>query len=156
GCSETSRRHRAAEFLTKLDDCGGVLLLCWHHIEELLLHDDEAVVGERVAFLRSLPLVARVSSLVDDALPGSVVDITAREVAAAFKSPEADATDVRNSVAPRMFRLGPGSSAIAPFIADWKQLQPLLRERQARNRDIAAIDASDFTGVSDTKVSEWL
>lgn len=156
GCSETSRRCRAAEFRTKLDDCGGVLVLCWHHIEELLLHDDEAVVAERVAFLRSLPLVARVSSLVDDALPGSVVDITAREVAAAFKSPEADAADVQHSVAPRMFHLGPGSSVIAPFMANWRELQPLLRERQARNRDIVAIDASDFTGVSDTKASQWL
>jgi hypothetical protein len=45
---DESRRQRAASFLEALAGCGSVLVLCWHHIEELLLHDDETVVAERV------------------------------------------------------------------------------------------------------------
>jgi hypothetical protein len=154
--SDKSRRRRATSFLEALSGCGGVLVLSWHHIEELLLHDDETVVAKRVAFLRSLPMVASVTSLGNDDVPGGIVHITACEIIAALESPNSDAEAVRDSVAPHLLHLLTGRRAIAPFMIDWIQLKPLLRERQARNRDIVAIGLSDFAGIGETKVSDWL
>jgi hypothetical protein len=150
---DASRRKAADAFLETLDGCGGILVLSWHHIQELLQHGDKSVVAGRVRFLESLPMVGWVTSLVDDTVPGTIADITAREVSAAFRSPQSDAIAVRNAVTPHMFRIDSGARAVAPFVAAWEQLEPLLRERQEKDRELIAISRSKFADISETKAS---
>ena len=55
------RRNAAAAFMETFSGCGGILLLCWHHFEELLQHGDSGLVAQRIAFIQSVPMVATIS-----------------------------------------------------------------------------------------------
>src|SRR5258708_40153040 len=69
-----TQRQGAAAFERAFDASGSVLLLCWHHIQELLSHRDVDVVAQRVAFIKSLPMVASIESF-SDGIIGTVIDL---------------------------------------------------------------------------------
>jgi hypothetical protein len=165
--SDEDRRKAVRVFFETLSGCGGVLLLSWHHIEELLQHDGESVVAARIGFLQCLPMVAWIDSFgcpmvawIDSfgcaTVPGTIADITVHEVVAAYQVPDADGLAVRDAVAKKIFRIDSGARAIAPFLAQWGLLKSFFQYRQERTRDIVAISRSDFTGISKTKVVDWL
>lgn len=87
---DPERRRKAEAFQARFNASGCVLLLCWHHMQELLSHDDDEKVATRIQFMKSQPVLAVVQSMTDDSLPGSVIDLQAREVKAAFDNPSAD------------------------------------------------------------------
>jgi hypothetical protein len=60
--NDRTRLRRAEAFEKTFDESGGVLLLCWHHLQELFSHGREDIVAQRVAYLQSLPMVAAVAS----------------------------------------------------------------------------------------------
>ncbi len=156
-CSaDADRRKAAAAFVESLDELGGVVLLCWHHIEELLQHGGGSVVRDRVRFLQSLPMVAWIGSFGGATVPGTIADITVHEVAAAFQAPDANARAVRDAVARKVFRISSGADVIAPFLAEWGLMKAFFEHHKQRNRDIVAISRSDFAGISKTKVVDWL
>jgi hypothetical protein len=72
-------RVRASRFLKSLAAQGVVPLLCWHHLEELLGHDDLTVAQNRFRFPQSLPVVAWVSCYDLPDQMGSIVDVLAYE-----------------------------------------------------------------------------
>jgi hypothetical protein len=154
--SEESRQRRAATFTEHFDGSGSILLLCWHHIEELLKHRDEATVAERVAFIQSLPIVATIASRAGDELPGSILDLHAHEVAAAFRMPDDDAVTIRDQIAPTLFRCGSGKRAVKAFLEEWGHVQPNFWTREGRAQEIVAISRSDFVNIANTKVADWL
>jgi hypothetical protein len=133
-----------------------VPLLSWHHLSELLKHRDDAVVSARVKFIRSMPMVAWVSSLTSDEAPGTVADLLAHEVAAAFNMPGADVMVIRDEVAKRLFRFDSGERAVKPFMYAREQLQPELWKCERRDRDIVAVSRSDFVDLSKEKVVDLL
>jgi hypothetical protein len=132
------------------------VLLCWHHFEELVQHRARNVASDRVALLRGLPLVAWISCFDGEEGFGSIVDILAAEAGAAFESPNAGAVEVRDVAAKRLITVGTGERATAPYLEIWEQLQPLLRQREARAREIVAISRSKYLDISNTKVVDWL
>ena len=154
--SDADRRKAAAAFGESLDERGGVVLVCWHHIEELLQHRGESVVRDRVSFLQSLRMVAWIDSFGGATVPGSIADITIHEIAVAFQTPDANARAVRDAVARKVFRIDSGANAIAPFLAEWDLLKAFFEHHQHRARDIVAISRSDFAGISKTKVIDWV
>lgn len=58
--------------------------MSWHHMAELLAHQNPRLVSEVTDSLRSLPLVACVSSAKSTDVIGSILDLQAFEVSAAF------------------------------------------------------------------------
>jgi hypothetical protein len=113
---DQSCRRRAEVFAHALEASGGILLLCWHHLQELFSHRNEDVVAQRVAYLQSLPMVAAVASFRQDDTIGTVLDLQCFEIATAFKNPDADAVLVRDEAANRVFRLASGAELIQPFL----------------------------------------
>jgi hypothetical protein len=97
---DVERKRAAQNFQRAFDASNNILLLSWHHIEELLSYQDERVVVECVAYLRSLPLVASVRSVRGDDIIGGIIDVLAFEVRAAFNAPAMDAAEIRDVVAP--------------------------------------------------------
>jgi hypothetical protein len=86
--SDSAQRQKAAAFERAFESSGSVLLLSWHHLQELLSHENEAVIKQRFEYIASKPLVASLKSLSDVSVVGTVIDMQAREVAAAFKGPD--------------------------------------------------------------------
>lgn len=149
------RREAAIAFMNLFSASGGVILLCWHHFEELLRYRDEAAVAERIAFIRSLPVVAWIASAGTGNAPGAITDILTFEAIEAFKAPDIDTTAIRNRVAPSLFRYGTGREAIQPFVDHFGELQAAFWQSEERSRAIVAIAGSDYMDVGKTKVMDW-
>lgn len=153
---DVERRRKAAAFQARFDDGGCVLLVYWHHMQELLSHDDEGTVNARIAFLRSLPMLAVIRSMTEESLPGSVIDLQAREVHAAFAHPSADPAGIREAAAREMIRLDSGGNIIRPFDEARPVLKAELRRQNDRVREIVAISRSGFTGMEHVRVLDML
>jgi hypothetical protein len=151
-----ARRKVAATFMEAFSGCGGILLLSWHHFEELLQHGDSALVARRVAFIQSLPMVATIASVAAGDAPGSVIDILALEVTEAFKQPRADVVAIRDRVAQVIFRCGTGRATIGPYVASLEQLRDEFRRHAERAREIVALSRSSYIDIGKTKVAGWL
>lgn len=151
-----ARRQRAAAFEKSFHEGGGVLVLCWHHFEELLSHGSEDVAAQRAAFLQSLPLAATIASFRNEDIVGSVLDVQAFEIAVAFDMPTADALMVRDQAAKRMFRLASGSDLVRPFLENWSVLRAAFIAQEQRSQQIVAISKSDFAGIRDVKIVDLL
>jgi hypothetical protein len=152
---ETPRR-RAAAFERAFEASGSVLLLCWHHVQELLSHRDDEVVAQRVTFIKSVPMVAFVRSFTGDDIIGSVIDLQAHEADIAFREPDASAEVIRDEAAKVMFRLGYGADLIRPFLENWSGLQCEFARQEERNREVVAISRSGFVDISNVKIVDLL
>lgn len=153
---DPGRREVAHDFVMQLDQRGLVLAVSYHHIQELLSHDNEDRLSERVRFLQSLKLVAVIASVQHDAGVGSVVDIQAREVLAAYENPAFDAVAVRDIVAPRVFALRSGGELIQPFLDSWSEVRAEFAEQIRKNGARVAILRSDFAGNASIKIVDML
>jgi hypothetical protein len=152
---DRSRCEAASDFLASFAASGCVLLLCWHHFEELLRHRDRDVVGKRISFFRSLDFIAWIKSAQDDSSPGGIVDILVFETDQAFKDAKADPAAIRDRVMPNLIRCGKGREVIAPFAANLDRLQPLFWRREQHEREIIAIARSSIIDFGNTKVMDW-
>ncbi len=150
------RLGRVEAFEKAFNESGGILLLCWHHFQELFAYRNDEAVAQRVAYLQSLPLVAAVASFHKDDIPGGVVDLQLFEVAAAFNAPAADLVSVRDKAADGMFRLSSGADLVRPFLEHWSVFRSAFMRQEARGQEIIAISRSDFAGNSGAKVVDLL
>jgi hypothetical protein len=152
----TSQRNTAAAFLRSLSENSRIILLSWHHFEEVLSHDNSDVVKDRIAFFQSLPSVAWIASVQGNDVPGSIIDVSAFEVAEAFSQPRARAIEIRDRVAQELFNYGTGRQAIEPFIVLLREVPEEFRRRKERTREIVAIAHSTYLDLKKTKVKDWL
>jgi hypothetical protein len=153
--AERTRRDAATQFLQELARRGWILLLYWHHIEELLQHHDEALVDRRLNFLRSLPFIAWIRPKDPAAGPGSILDVLGAEVLAAHLEPDADLWSVRDRVRNELLMFGPASDAIPGHFADWRLLRHVLEDRQQNSRKVAAISRWRSEPIENTPIAEW-
>jgi hypothetical protein len=131
-------------------------LLCWHHLEELLGHDDFTVAQNRFHFLQSLPVVAWVSCYDLPDHMGSIVDILAYEAEVAYRNPALDFLGVRDQVRGKLFRYGTGEQALALLDGPWETLRPIFKARATRARELIAISRATHLDFSKEKVSDFL
>lgn len=150
------KRNAAKAFEASLLEHGYVLFLCWHHFAELLTHGDQAVVAERIAYIRDLPMVAWVRSYGKDVSLGSIADILAAETEAAFTLPGSSALVIRDKVAQNIIKVGPGTEIIGPDEEMWLALQPVFSRQAEKSRKVVAISRSGFVDMSDTKISDLM
>jgi hypothetical protein len=149
------RRRVALRFVPDLIEKGWLLLLCWHHVEELLHHDDEDLVDARLRYLWSLPLLAWIRPADPGTGPGSIVDLLRSEVAAMLRSPGAGVLEVRDSAREDVIVVGPGPAAIPESFRDWRHLRPALAARQHGGRRVAAISPWRATDFGKSPIGTW-
>lgn len=77
---EKVRKKNAESFLTSITYQGLVPFFCWHHLEEILQHDDDTTVQNRFALIKKIPLVAWLKSVNHDGWVGHIVDIQGAEI----------------------------------------------------------------------------
>jgi hypothetical protein len=152
---DRTRLLRAEAFERAFYETGSVLLLCWHHLQELFSHHNEDVAAQRVAYLQSLPMVAAVASFQKEDIIGMVGDLQSFEVAIAFDNPAADVLTIRDA-AKSMFRFTSGADLVRPFLQNWSELRQAFAEQQPRNGEVVAISRSNFLSNSDEKIVDLL
>jgi hypothetical protein len=154
--SDLGRREKAAAFERAFESSGSVLLLSWHHLQELLSHENEQVIQQRFEYIASKPLVASLKSLTDDHVVGTIMDVQAMELAAAFNDPALTLSGVRDAAAAGMFILGSGRDIVRPFMESWSPVSQEFEHQGHRHREIVAISRSDFAGVRHLKIVDLL
>jgi hypothetical protein len=114
------------------------------------------VIQQRFEYIASKPLVASLKSLTDDSLIGSIMDVQAMEVAAAFRDPALNLSGVRDAAAVGMSTLGSGRDIVRPFMEAWSPVSRGFARQGHRSREIVAISRSEFAGVGHLKVVDFL
>lgn len=153
---DSARRARAQSFEQRLLQSNSILVLCWHHLEEMLRHGDDSLVANRVAYIRSIPFLAWVRAVDGSSLFGSVVDVMAREAFAAFHAPRSTANEVRMAAAMEMFKFGSGEDLLEPFCEVLPKMIQLFRTGEQRTKAVAAIAHSNPHPVGDLKIVDVL
>ena len=154
--SESHRIRRSKEFQETVYSCGYVPLLTFHHIAELLKHQDVAVVRDSVIFVKKLPAVAWISDFNDGMQVGSVLDVLAAEAIVAYKNPQFDSLQVKQAAAAKLLHFGTGEEVISPFLGEWQQLQPHLLESDKRQKEIMAISGSRHLNCGKIKIDTFV
>jgi len=132
-CARDAARNALASLLTS----DWIPLLSWHHFEELACHAEEQVVANRMALLRSLSHIAWIRTSADPTHLGSVVDLLAAEVEAVLAVAEGEAVFCREAVRASLVRYGTPDEL--ETVRLWRELRPLLQDRQVRSREIASV-----------------
>jgi hypothetical protein len=135
---DVDRRHRARSLHRRLLDQGRIPLLTWHHLEELLGHEDGAKAKARVACLQDLPLVAYLRLDKDKIGLGSIVQVLAAEAVAASEG-HRDLVSVRDRARELLLKTGSGTQAIGAEAWVWEVMRPVLRSRSDKMDTIAAL-----------------
>lgn len=153
----TDERRRASEFEALLDAGGWVLAFSYHHLAEIHTHADAAVRNERLAYVRSLPVVAYVrAGRGIEAGFGSVLDVLAAEVAAALAIGPADTVAIADAARPNVFAHAPGRDVMRAFDAAETELGEHMRRQRERARRIVAISQADVERAPNLTLGEIL
>lgn len=151
---DPGRRGHAKRIHNALTAEAAIPLLCFHHLEELLQHENDAVVARRISFLRSLPAVAWVKTA--DGTPGlgTIVDILCAEARSALSDLSLNAKAVTEAAKRSLIKIGSGTEALAPYDAIWPALVMLARSRAPKSREIVAITSGNIPVPPDLRVSQ--
>ena len=127
----------ARDLHQRLIEQGCIPFLSWHHLEELLVVDDPANASARVAFLKSLPMMAWMRMPGEHGL-GGIVDILAAE-AIAYDAGCRTMADVRDHVRSRLLTTGTGVAALGEDGWVWDAARPIMRERRKHIGMVSAL-----------------
>lgn len=147
--SEPDVRERAATLHERLMEQGRVPLLSWHHLEELLGGEDDAYAADRVASLKAVPFMAWLRLPHVDEGIGSIVDIFAAEVIAAFEG-HSDLAAVRDRARSLLLTTGNGRRAIGEHSWVWKAMRPIIHSRQGHVTAVASLGWMDIFDETQT------
>jgi hypothetical protein len=135
---DPDRRSRAAGLHARLIEQGRIPLLSWHHLEELLGHEDPDRVRARVSALQRLPMIAWLRLPGEEAGLGSIVQILAAEAIAASEG-HLGLIAIRDRARALLLRTGTGEQAIGEHGWVWDAVRPVLRARQDSSAMVAAL-----------------
>lgn len=152
--ADAGRRLHAKRFQRALIGEAAVPLLCFHHLEELMQHEDDRVVRRRLDYLCSLPALAWIVPADGQPGIGTIVDILAAEARIALDHPTFDAQGVVAAARRSLIRFGSGERAMEPIEEIWPTLAGLARTRTAKSREIVAITSGNIPSVRDIRVSQ--
>ncbi len=153
---DEERREAARRFFPRLARQGWFPLLCLHHLEELIQHNDDALVDARLRYLISLPSLAWVRACGEFPGLGSVVDVMTAEVMAAYEYPAVDFLQVAQIAREQIISFGSPEDLFPDGFDGWQELRHVFVERQEGARRIAAISRWRSAEIDGTKISEFL
>ena len=130
-------KARAIGSLEAFFEKNWIPVICWHHFDELIRYPEMQVVANRIAFLKSLPQVAWISSSMGSNDLGSIVDLFDAEVKEIVIAKDIERGDLVSSVREHLVRYG--TPAQITTLDDWEELRPLLMANRARQQEVASI-----------------
>lgn len=134
----SERRENASRVLKQISQEGWIILITWHHFEELLRYPDDIVVEKRVRFLSDLPQLAWIWRADGFDCIGSVADILAAEIKTYISQTSSVITksfffDVRNCF------LHFGRFSDIKTLSDWRGLRPAMVALGNLEQNIASV-----------------
>lgn len=148
------RRNLAREFLGDLKHQGLILSVSFEHLVELLRHENDETVTQRLRFLQQLEMLAWVKSTQETVLPGNCLDIDLQEVRCVVDRQMFDHRAVVELVRQTLWQVGGGSDLIGQVDTFWHVMREAARWLGSDSKEIASIARSDPGNVRNRKLRE--
>ncbi|MGH1573232.1 hypothetical protein ACRAWG_24405 [Methylobacterium sp. P31] len=150
-------RRRAAAFRECLEREGWICAFSHEHLAEIYAHADPDVRASRLTYLRSIPLLAYVTTLYGlEGGFGSIVEVLAKEVEAALSSGAIETAAIAAAARSNMFAYTSGSEIMSHLDALIPALENFSRTQAAKARKIVALSRADVEKPPDVTVAELL
>jgi hypothetical protein len=147
-------RNKARTFVGRLRDRGVYVTFTFTHVLELLRHQNESVVHDRLSFLRALPFIAWLRPYGRDWFPGSAADLFARELHAFVHVAKRDWRSIVDNVRMDLWETGVGSEMFVDDDDLWSAFRKKAQHQQRHERYIASVARTDPGNVSHLTVAQ--
>lgn len=109
-CKNLDKQKKAFEFIKNIKQQGLVPIFCFHHIAEILQHENKKVVFNRLSLISKFPQVAWVKSVSQNMSIGSINDIQGTEIQKIVASPDISISELIEAVRNELILYSTGSS----------------------------------------------
>jgi hypothetical protein len=122
--TDPSGSLQTRSFFDYLKSTGTLVGLTLTHVAELLRHEQESIVRDRVRFLKLIPLIAWIRPCSGNWFVGSVIDVVAREIDLVLKNPGITWPEVVQASRETLWEHGTGEE----MFDDQSPVWPLIRK----------------------------
>lgn len=137
-CSgDISKRKQADRVMSQILADNWIPVICWHHFEELVRHNDENIAESRINFILSFPMIAWVWRADGRDDIGSVIDVLAAEIEVFLSGKQNKVDNFIDTIRSRLLHFGKPSDV--PTFAMWRDLRPDLIALGKKQQQIASI-----------------
>lgn len=150
---DVDKEQKAKNIINLFYERGGVFVITWHHLEELLAHKNYDIVKRSIEFLQHLPIVASIKSNSENFL-GSIMHIEIKELSNIINNKNDNLEVIIKKTKEDLFNFSSGKKFLEQFLL----IQPLLRERALLNankkREIVSIPRAKSLRIGNPKLSD--
>ncbi|MEZ5939887.1 MAG: hypothetical protein R3C18_00760 [Planctomycetaceae bacterium] len=151
--AQASRRKRCHDFISRLSDANVFIAFTMTHVTELLRHENDRVVRDRIAFLGELPHIAWLRPQSRERFPSDVVCLFARELEAFVRHGCRDHRSIVEHIRPSLWETGTGKEMFGTKSEMWDVLSSVARSMLEHDKYVASICRADF-GVRNLTIGE--
>lgn len=149
---DSGRYKRALSFIDFITNNGLIPFFSLHHLEEILQHENDMIVQDRLSFIRKFPAVAWLKSVNNSGIVGSILDIQGMELKRIIETPDIKIPDLISEVWKELIQYSSGEE----FLDRFEDLLWQLRESYPFETQSKKITASISHVVNDKTGKEKL
>lgn len=150
---DIDKNKKAKDIINSFYNRGGILVITWHHIEELLAHKNYNIVQRSIEFLRTLPIVASIKNDNEDFL-GSIMNIEVKELTNILNNENDNLKTIIQKTKEDLFNFSSGENFLELFLL----IQPILRERVLsevnKKKEIVSISRAQSLRIGNPKLAD--
>lgn len=147
------KKQKAKNIINLFYESGGIFIITWHHLEELLAHKDDNIVNCAIKFILSLPIVASIKNDSEDFI-GSIMNIEIKELSNIINNENDNLEVIIKKTKEDIFNFSSGKKFLEPFLL----VQPFLRKIALHNankkKEIVSISRAKSLRIGNPKLSD--
>lgn len=152
--SDTACREKAHRFVARLQERGVFIALSFTHVIEVLRHENDAIVRDRLRFLQGLPLIAWLRPYDRTRSPGGIPDLIRRELHAVVHDGKRDWRDIIQYVRADLWETGVGSEMFVDNHELWSAVRMEGQRQQLTEQYVASVARTDPGNINSVTVAE--
>jgi len=152
--SDESVRRKAHTWLTEMQHQSIYIGFTLTHVFELIRHQDDKIVRDRLAFLHQLPYIAWVRPYDRAWFPGGIPDLLRRELHAFLHRGKRTWSEIRDDVRSELWETGVGSEMFVKDSHLWNTLRAEAIAQHQHEKYVASVARTDPGHINQTKLRE--
>jgi hypothetical protein len=153
--SNSQKRSTARETINLLAESGVYVVVSYTHVNELLRHENESTVRDRLSWLRQLPLVAWLHSYDLNWQLGGMFDIAICELNAIIHGSAKTWVEVAAIVRQTFLKTGTGADIFGESTEFWEMFGKRAQLTQGKQISIASLLRVDIGPVGRLKLKDF-
>lgn len=148
------RRKKSLKFLSTIADRGLIPFFCMHHFQEILQHDNDSVVYDRLSLIKRFPQVAWVKPSSPEGLVGSIIDVQGTEISTVINDPDISIEALVAGIRQELISYSSGESFINAIEDELLILRKLNVFETHKSKAISSISHVRNSNIDNLKLSE--